>query len=133
MMSQIKELVDEILQLSHSLRFVGVIDTMENTLYSKHVEGKSSLISEDEEEKFAFDLKNIKQIESSYNPKLGKVTFTHVVRENVQQLIFQVDVVLFCVTCEPEVEHNTIVEISKLITDTIQHKNIERLQISSMV
>ena len=115
-----KELVDKILQMSHSFRFVGIVDNVENTLFSKMGKGKVSLVTEKEEEKFAKDLQTIQKIHDEFSEKLGRVTFSHIIRENVQQLIFHISRITLYVTCEPDVDHNTIVKISKLIMDTVK-------------
>ena len=113
--------------LSHGLRFVGIIDVSKNTFYSKLAENKANLVTKSEEEQFVADLIAIKKTQSKFDAKLGKVVFTHVRREKVQQLVFQINEIILYVTCEPEIEHNTIVEISKLITDTIKNRHLDRL------
>ena len=114
------KLVDEILQATQCLRAVGIIDNNKNTLSSKIAKGKVSLVTNAEEEKFAVDLQAIQKIYDEFNGKLGRTTFSHIIREKVQQLIFHVDNITVYATCESEVDHNTIVDISKQIADIIR-------------
>jgi len=114
-----KKLVNTILELNHSFRCVGFIDNVDNTMFSKMNEGKTNLITNTEEEKFVVDLQTIKKIQDGFVDKLGVVSFSHVMRKKMQQLIYNIDDIIIYVTCESNVDHNTIVEISKLINDTI--------------
>jgi len=73
-----------------------------------------------EEEKFAVDLQAIQKIHDVFNVKLGRVIFLHIIREKIQQLIFHVNSITIYATCEPEVDHNAIVDISKQMADIIR-------------
>ena len=123
----VKKLVNSILELNHSFRCVGLIDNVENTILSKTNESKNMLITNTEEEGFAADLQAIKIIQDRLNKKFGVAIFSHVIREKIQELIYNIDNITIYVTCESNVDHNTIVEISRLINDTISENEKIRI------
>ena len=127
-MENMNELVDKILQISHSFRFVGIVDNNKNTLFSKMAKDKISMVTDAEEEKFAVDLQRIQKIHDEFNDKLGRVTFLHIIREKVQQMIYHVNSITIYATFDLEVDHNTVVEISKLIVDTVKETEYDKTQ-----
>ena len=126
----VKKLVNSILELNPSFCCVGLIDNVENTILSKMNESKNKLITNTEEEGFAADLQAIKIIQDRLNKKFGVAMFSHVIREKIQELIYNIDNITIYVTCESNVDHNTIVEISRLINDTINECEKIRIPIS---
>ncbi|MGI0083327.1 MAG: hypothetical protein ACREAG_08505 [Nitrosopumilaceae archaeon] len=115
-----KELIDKILELDDDLRFVGVVNTVENTLCSKMKEGKVSLVTPEEEERFAVTLQKIKNMQDELNDKLGGVTFTHVIREKIHQMVYYKERFIIYATCERRMNDQKLYDISKRMQDLIK-------------
>ena len=119
-----KIIVEEILELDDIIRYVEIIDKKENTLWSKVREGRVDLLNPAEEEIFAMDLEKIQRIRDGYDAKLGKTTFTLVIRGKVCILAYYVDKLIISVTCEPTLNFLKIYEISNNILRIIKKANL---------
>jgi hypothetical protein len=105
----------EILAIDDSMRYVEIIGEDGELLLNKMKQGKHSVKAQRKEELLSLDLYNTKQIEKKFNKTLGKVTFTHVSRTKVHQLVwYHDDLIVYC-TCEGHVDNNKILEISSKI------------------
>lgn len=105
----------EILAIDDSMRYVEIIGKDGELLLNKMKQGKHSIKAQRKEELLSLDLYNTKQIEKKFNKTLGRVTFTHVSRTKVHQLVwYHDDLIVYC-TCEGHVNNNKIIEISRKI------------------
>jgi len=105
----------EILAIDDSMRYVEVIGENGELLLNRMKPGKYSIKAQRKEELLSLDLYNTKQIEKKFNKTLGKITFTHVSRTKVHQLVwYHDDLIVYC-TCEGDVDNNKIIEISHKI------------------
>ena len=105
----------EILAIDDSMRYVEVIGENGELLLNRMKSGKYSIKAQRKEELLSLDLYNTKQIEKKFNKTLGKITFTHVSRTKVHQLVwYHDDLIVYC-TCEGDVDNNKIIEISHKI------------------
>lgn len=109
----------EILAIDDSMRYVEVIGEDGELLVNKMKQKKHSIKAQRKEELLSLDLYNTKQIEKKFNKTLGKVTFTHVFRTKVHQLVWHHDDLIVYCTCEGHVNNDEIIEISGKIESII--------------
>lgn len=109
----------EILSIDDSMRYVEVIGEDGELLVNKMKQKKYSVKTQRKEELLSLDLYNTKQIEKKFNKTLGKVSFTHVFRTKVHQLVWYHDNLIVYCTCEGHVDNNRIIEISSKIENII--------------
>ena len=109
----------EILAIDDSMRYVEVIGEDGELLVNKMKQKKHSIKAQRKEELLSLDLYNTKQIEKKFNKTLGSVSFTHVFRTKVHQLVWYHDNLIVYCTCEGHVNNNRIVEISSKIENII--------------
>ena len=126
----LKRLLDEVLEIDDSVRFVGMLDDKENTLRSKLKDGKVSRLTPSEDEKFALDLRNMKQIQDSLNEQLGAVTYMYINREKIPLLVYFCDDLIIYVSCEPNVEYQQIMKIVVKLEKTLQEVRIDLNQLN---
>ncbi len=82
-----QDLVNEIINLSPKMRFVGIIDLRGNIIEGIMKEGKTSLESQREQEHFCRQVAERRRMRREFDKTLGKVRYVHVERENVSQLV----------------------------------------------
>ena len=121
----LKRLLDEVLEIDDSIRFVGMLDDKENTLRSKLKDGKISRLTPSEDEKFSLDLRNMKKIQDSFNEQLGAVTYMYINREKIPLLVYFCDDLVIYVSCEPNVEYQHIMKIVDKLEKTLQEIRID--------
>ena len=109
----------EILSIDDSMRYVEVIGEDGELLVNKMKQKKYSVKTQRKEELLSLDLYNTKQIEKKFNKTLGKVSFTHVFRTKVHQLVWYHDNLIVYCTCEGHVDNNRIIEISSKIENIV--------------
>ena len=109
----------EILAMDDSMRYVEVIGEDGELIVNKMKQKKHSIKAQRKEELLSLDLYNTKQIEKKFNKTLGGVTFTHVFRTKVHQLVWYHDNLIVYCTCEGHVDNNRTVEISSKIENII--------------
>jgi len=119
---QLRQMMDKILQVDIDVvRFVGILNTKENCLMTKMQHGKTSVLSQAEEEIWALKLKNMKAMQAEFDHALGKVSLMRIRRERLTQLVFFVSNLIIFVAVEPLVSQLSIDKISNDIEIIIQH------------
>jgi hypothetical protein len=109
----------EILAVDDSMRYVEIIGEDGELLLNKMKQGKYNVKAQRKEELLSLDLYNTKQIEKKFDKTLGKVTFTHVSRTKVHQLVWHHhNLIVYC-TCEGHVDNNKVIEISSKIENIL--------------
>ena len=126
----LKRLLDEILEIDGSVRFVGMLDDKENTLRSKLKDGITSRLNPNEDEKFALDLRNMKNTQDSFNVKLGAVTYMYIKREKIPVLVYFCDDLVIYVSCEPNVEYPQIMKIVEKLKKTLDEVTVDLNQLN---
>ena len=109
----------EILAIDDSMRYVEIIGENGELLLNKMKQGKHSVKAQRKEELLSLDLYNTKQIEKKFNKTLGSVSFTHVSRIKVHQLVWYHNDLIFYCTCEGNIGNNKIIEISGKIENIL--------------
>ncbi len=109
----------EILSIDDSMRYVEIIGEDGELLLNKMKQKKYSIKAQRKEELLSLDLYNTKQIEKKFDKTLGNVTFTHVSRTKVHQLVWHNDDLIVYCTCEGYVDNNKIVEISSKVENIL--------------
>lgn len=109
--------------MDNAIRFAGIVDCKENTLYSKMNTNKTSLLTPMEEEIFAIHLQKIKNAQRDFDSTLGKTTFTYIKRDKLHQLIFHVDNFIIYVTCEHNCSNLKILKIASQVEFLIKNMN----------
>ena len=118
-MSYFKNIADKILAVDDAIRYVGIIGEKGNILHGEIKEGKKILLSQKEEEVLSADLSVMKLMQGLFDDSLGRVTFTHTVRDKVHQMVYHIDDVMVYVSCERNIDNHKIVEISNKIEPLI--------------
>ena len=95
-------IVEDILNLDPLMRFAAIIDLDGTIIEGIMKEGKTSLESQKEQEKFCKEANERRQIRESYNNSLGKIRYVHLERENVTQITIYPKTCTILVTMEPE-------------------------------
>ena len=109
------KLAYEILAIDDTMRYVEIMGEKGELIINKMKQGKYSIRIQRKEELLSLDLYNTKQIEQKFSRALGRLTFTHVSRTKVHQLVwYHDDFIVYC-TCEGHVNNNKIIEISRKI------------------
>jgi hypothetical protein len=100
--SELIGVVEDILNLDPLMRFTAIIDLDGNIIEGIMKDGKTSLESQKEQEKFCKEASERRQIRESYNDSLGKIRYVHLERENVTQITIYPKTCTILVTMEPE-------------------------------
>lgn len=113
--------VEDILNLDDLMRFAAIIDLDGIIIEGIMKEGKTSLESQKEQEKFCKEAGERRQIRESYNDTLGKIRYVHLERENVTQITIYPKTCTILVTMEPELSIDKklgiITKIKKIASD----------------
>ena len=113
--------VEDILNLDDLMRFAAIIDLDGIIIEGIMKEGKTSLESQKEQEKFCKEASERRQIRESYNDSLGKIRYVHLERENVTQITIYPKTCTILVTMEPELSIDKklgiITKIKKIASD----------------
>ncbi len=118
-MSYFKNIADKILALDDAIRYVGIIGEKGNILHGEIREGKKILLDQKELEVLSADLSVMKLMQGLFDESLGRVTFTHMIRDKVHQLVYHIDDMMVYVSCERNIDNHKIVEISNKIEPII--------------
>lgn len=100
-MSDLTAIVNKIIDLSPKMRFVGIIDLKGNIVEGIMKEGKTSLESQREQEHFCQQIAERRRMRRGFDKSLGKVSYVHVEREHVSQLVVYAPKKTVFVTVEP--------------------------------
>lgn len=101
-MSDLTAVVNKIIDLSPKMRFVGIIDLKGNIVEGIMKEGKTSLESQREQEHFCQQIAERRRMRRGFDRSLGKVSYVHVERERVSQLVVYAPRRTIFVTVEPD-------------------------------
>ena len=108
-------IVEDILSLDASIRFVAIIDLKGNILEAIMKKGKTSLKTQKEEEYFCKQVALRRRIRNEFNKSLGKVNYVHIERERVTQIVVYPKRKTVYVTMEPTLNMGRKMEIVHLI------------------
>lgn len=115
------QIVDQIINLSPKIRFVGIIGLTGNIIEGIMKEGKTSLESQKEQESFCKQISQRRKMRKEFDKTLGKVRYVHVERENVSQLVVYTPKRTIFVTTEPDLGINIkiqlITKIKKIVAN----------------
>ena len=100
--AKLLKIVEEILDLDPSMRFVAIIDLQGNILEAIMKEKKTSLETQKQQEKFCKDSAKARLMRKYYDDTLGKTRYAHIERENVTQIYLYPQNSTIFVTMEPE-------------------------------
>ena len=116
------KLVEEIVNLNSKMRFAAIIDAKGNIREGIMKKGQTSLNSQKEEEHFCKQVAQRRTMRKEFDRSLGKVTYVHVEREKVSQLVIYTKRNIVFFTMEPKTAMNTkikLIEKIKKITSNI--------------
>ena len=115
----LKRIVDETLTINDAIRVVGIISKKENALISKIKSGKTPLVTQGEDERFAITIQKMHDLQNEFNRTLGKTTFMYVTRDKIGLLVYYFDDFVVYVSCEPTIERQEMIKISNRIEQVI--------------
>ena len=119
--ANLKELVEDIIDLEPQMRFAAVIDKDGSIIEAIMKSGKTSLKSQKDEEHFCKQVAERRNMRKEFDKSLGKVRYVHVEREKVTQIVIYPKNYTIYFTMEPEMSINTkiklINKIKKMIAD----------------
>jgi len=104
-------LLDDIVAISDSIRFVFVTNMEGKIVYSK-VSTKSFLLDKNQSSVLGVDMQVLRQLLKLYDEMLGPNTFVHLVRDKVHVLIFYIDKWTILVSCNRDTERHKLTDIS---------------------
>ena len=113
------EIVQRILDLDAKMRLAAVIDLKGNIRESIMKAGKTSLKSQKEEEHFCQQVAQRRIMRKDFDQSLGKVTYVHVEREKVSQLVIYTKRNTVYFTVEPDMSPDSKVKLITEVKDLI--------------
>jgi hypothetical protein len=112
--------ISDIFKINNKIRFVSIINLNGKIVASEMRSDLKSLLKNLNEEKFCGDIAIRRKMRHEFDKKLGKVSYVHVERENVTQLVVYSKLYSFFVTVEPEITISTkskiIIKIKSIIS-----------------
>jgi len=108
-------IVEDILAFDPMMRFVAIIDLKGNISEAIMKEGKTSLKSQKEEEHFCKQVAVRRKIRQEFDKSLGPVSYVHIERQRVTQIVVYPKHKTVYVTMEPTMEIKRKLEIIELI------------------
>ena len=105
--------------MDDAIRYVGIIGEKGNILHGEIKKGKKILLDQREQEVLSADLSVMKLMQELFDESLGRVTFTHTIRDKIHQLVYHIDDMMVYVSCERNIDNHKIVEISNKIEPII--------------
>ena len=114
-------IVEDILSLDSSMRFVAIIDLKGNISEAIMKKGKTSLKSQKEEEHFCKQVAIARRMRNEFNESLGRVNYVHIERERVTQIVVYPKRKTVYVTIEPKLNMERKMEIVHLIKKKTAH------------
>jgi len=114
-------IVEDILSLDSSMRFVAIIDLKGNISEAIMKKGKTSLKSQKEEEHFCKQVALGRRMRNEFNKSLGKVNYVHIERERVTQIVVYPKRKTIYVTLEPKLNMERKMELVHLIKKKTAH------------
>ena len=105
------KVAENILTLNPAMRFAAILDLKGNIVEGIMKENKTSLETQQQQEKFCKDAAKARQMREAYDKKLGKVRYVHTERENVTQITVYIKKYTIFITMEPELSVNKKLQI----------------------
>lgn len=115
-----EKIVDDIISVSDSIRFVMIIDEQGKVVQSK-ITTKSYLLRDEHASLLAMDMQVLRKLLKLYDEFIGENTFVHLIRKQVHVLIFYVKEWIFMVSCDRNTTRHKIADISEEIDLMIKH------------
>ena len=101
----LKELVEDIIDLEPQMRFAAIIDKDGKIIEAIMKSGKTSLKSQKDEEHFCKQVAERRNMRKEFDKSLGKVRYVHVEREKVTQIVIYPKNYTIYFTMEPEMSN----------------------------
>jgi len=114
------EMLGEIFASDDNIRHIAVADNDGDILITKMKEGKTNLKTDDEEQRYVFQLCQIRGMYDITNEKLGNSIFSYTAREQIHQFVFYTQRNVVYLTCEKSTDDNTLIKISKNVHGIIK-------------
>ena len=107
----LKDLVEDIIDLEPQMRFVAIIDKDGKIIEAIMKSGKTSLKSQKDEEHFCEQVAQRREMRREFDKSLGKVRYVHVEREKVTQMVIYPKDYTVYFTMEPEATIDTKIKL----------------------
>ena len=108
-------IVEEIIDLDPQMRFAAIIDLRGNISEAIMKEGKTSLKSQKEEEHFCKQVAIRRKIRQQFDKSLGSVSYVHIERQKVTQIVIYPKRKTVYVTMEPGIDITRKMELINTI------------------
>ena len=113
------QVISNIFRVSSKIRYVSIIDLNGKITASEMKSDLQSLLKKSNEDKFCEHVAIRRKMRHEFDKKLGKVSFIHVERENITQLVLYSKSYSFFITIEPEITSNSksniVTKVKKII------------------
>lgn len=110
-----RSLLDDILSADESIQCVGIIDSDENTLSSRTKDNSLRIISESNEEVYAFYLKEMKHMQETFDNCLGTISQMQFVREKSHHFVYFFRSKIIYVICDVITDFEKLFKLSNAI------------------
>ena len=108
-------IVEDIIGLAPIMRFAAIIDLKGNISEAIMKEGKTSLKSQKEEERFCKQVAMRRKIRQQFDKSLGPVNYVHIERQKITQIVIYTKRKIVYITMEPNVDIKQKLEIVESI------------------
>ena len=116
---KLNQVISNIFRVSSKIRYVSIIDLNGKITASEMKSDLQSLLKKSNEDKFCEHVAIRRKMRHEFDKKLGKVSFIHVERENITQLVLYSKSYSFFITIEPEITSNSksniVTKVKKII------------------
>lgn len=119
--TELVDLVESAIELDPKMRFMAVLDRRGGILEAIMKEGKASLKSQREEEYFCRQVAQRRRMRREFDGSLGSVSYVHVEREKVTQMVFYTPRHTVYFTMEPEMAIRDKIRIVNRIKKMTAH------------
>jgi len=118
---QLLYVAENILALNNAMRFASILELKGNIIEGIMKDRKTSLESQNQQEKFCKDAAKARKMREAYDKKLGKVRYVHTERENVSQITVYIKKYTIFITMEPELSDYKKLQIVTKIKKMSSH------------
>ena len=116
-----QKIAEKILSLHKKMRFIAIIDLKGNIVEGIMKEGKTSLESQKQQEHFCQQVSLRRGMRQEFDRSLGKVSYVHIERKNVTQIVVYIPLKTIFVTVEPKLSMAKKLEIVKKIKQVVRN------------
>ena len=116
----LENMLTEVLAVDNDMRHVAIADYNGKIIIEKMKDGKINLKTKEDEQRYVFQLCQMKGMYDTMNESLGEANFTYTTRRNVRQFVFYLPKNIVYLTCEKSVSPNRIFEIATDIYSIIK-------------